>query len=51
MNGMIIAGLALGGAVIAVDHLIVSLPQIVAMPLFTAAVILMIAGMIKSKKE
>ncbi len=51
MNRMIIAGLALGGAVIAVDHLIVSLPQVVAMPLFTAAVILLIAGMLKSKKQ
>ena len=50
MNEMIIAGLTLGAAVIAVDHLIVSLPQVVAMPLFTAAVILLIAGMLKSKK-
>ncbi|MBR2670674.1 MAG: hypothetical protein IKE27_00565 [Oscillospiraceae bacterium] len=51
MNEMIIAGLTLGAAVIAVDHLIVSLPQVVAMPLFTAAVILLIAGMLKSKKQ
>jgi predicted tellurium resistance membrane protein TerC len=47
MNILIIIGLVLAAGTIAVDHLIYPLPQAAAIVLFTAAVILLIAGMIK----
>ena len=46
MHVLTMIGLALGGGVIAVDHLIRRIPSKLAVILYTAAVALMIAGMI-----
>ncbi len=51
MNLMIRIGLILSAATIAVDHLLYRLPDMVAILLFTAGWILMIAGMIQRRKE
>ena len=49
MNWLLLAGFALGGGTIAFDHLVHELPHWAAVVLYTAAVILFIAGMIRSK--
>ncbi len=49
MNLCLILAFVLGGGTIATDHLIHRLPSKVAVILYTAAVILFIAGMIISK--
>ena len=51
MNILIIIGIAFAGGTIAVDHLIYQLPHWLAVVLFTIAVIMIIAGMIKSRKS
>ncbi|MBQ2688843.1 MAG: hypothetical protein IJG05_02075 [Solobacterium sp.] len=50
MNRWITAGIILGGGTIAFDHLVYTLPHPAAVVLFTAAVIMMITGMIMEKK-
>jgi len=49
MNILIIIGVFLAGGTIAFDHLIHELPHWLAVVLYTAAVIMIIAGMIKSR--
>ncbi len=49
MNILIIIALALCGGTIAVDHLIHKLPHWLAVVLYTAGIILFIAGMIVSR--
>jgi len=49
MNILIIIGVFLAGGTIAFDHLIHKLPHWLAVVLYTAAVIMIIAGMIKSR--
>jgi hypothetical protein len=49
MNILIIIGIVLGGGTIAFDHFIKPLPNLLAIVLYTIAVILVIAGMIVSK--
>ena len=51
MNKLIIAAFVLGGLTIAIDHLVYSLPDWLAVPLFTIAVILFVTGIYKSTKE
>ena len=50
MNRLQISGLFLGGATIACDHLIQELPHWLAVMLFSTAVILVLAGMIISRR-
>ena len=50
MNRLQMYGLALGGGTIAYDHLVQELPHWLAVILFTAAVIMILAGMILSRK-
>ena len=50
MNRYIRIGFALGGGVIAFDHLIHTLPNWLAVVLYSAAVILFLVGMSISKK-
>ncbi len=47
MNILIIIGIAFAGGTIAVDHMVYELPHWLAIVLFTIAVIVIIAGMIK----
>jgi hypothetical protein len=51
MNILIIIGVFLAGGTIAFDHLIHELPHWLAVVLYTAAVIMIIAGMIKSRMK
>ena len=51
MNRLIIAAFVLGGLTIAIDHLVYSLPDWLAISLFTVAVILFVTGIYKSTKE
>ena len=51
MNILIIIGVLLAGGTIAFDHLIHELPHWLAVVLYTAAVIMIIAGMIKSRMK
>ena len=51
MNILIMTGLALACGTIAFDHLVHELPQAAAILLYTAAVIILIAGMIKRQKS
>ena len=51
MNAFIIIGIALAAGTIAVDHLVYVLPHWLAVVLFSAAVIMIIAGMIKSRRS
>ena len=50
MNILIIIGIVLAGGVILTDHHIKPLPHWLAVVLYTIAVILIIAGMIVSKR-
>ena len=50
MNAFIIAGIVLGGGTIVTDHFIHKLPQWLAIILFSAAVVLIIAGTIIQRK-
>lgn len=50
MNVLLIAGMVLAGGTIAFDHLVRPLPQWAAITLYSAAVILFLAGMIRSRK-
>lgn len=51
MNRLIMIGIVLAALTIAVDHLIYELPQWLALILFAAAWILMIAGMIRTRMQ
>lgn len=51
MNRLTAAGLAMAGCVIAIDRLCGGLENTAAIILYTAAMILMIAGFIKGQKE
>ncbi|MCR5795711.1 MAG: hypothetical protein K6G61_10265 [Solobacterium sp.] len=51
MNKLIMTGLGLAGAVILTDHMIFSLPHYAAVILYTAAIVMIIAGMIRSRKS
>ena len=51
MNILIIIGVLLAVGTIAFDHLIHELPHWLAVVLYTAAVIMIIAGMIKSRMQ
>ena len=51
MNRLILIGLVLAGAVILTDHMIFSLPHYAAVILYTAAVVMILAGMIQAKKD
>ena len=51
MNKMTIIGIVLAACIIVTDRFITPLPEIPAQLLYTAAVILIIAGMIRSRKE
>ncbi len=50
MNILTTIGFVLGAGVIATDHLLFRLPHWLAIVLYTAAVVLMIAGMIICRK-
>lgn len=50
MNILIIAGIILGACTIVTDHHIHKIPQWLAIILFTAACVLIIAGMIIQRK-
>ena len=50
MNLTLLIALVLAGATIAFDHLIRELPQWLAIVLYTAAVILFILGMLRSRR-
>ena len=50
MNAFITAGIVLGAGTIVTDRFIHKLPQWLAIILFTAAVVLIIAGMIIQRK-
>ena len=49
MNRLIMMGIVLGGGTVAFDHLVRELPHWLAVVLFSAAVILILAGMIVSR--
>ena len=51
MNCLTMIGFILAGGVIATDHLIYRLPHWLAVILYTAAVVLFIAGMIVRKRS
>ena len=51
MNFLTMIGFILAGGVIATDHLIYRLPHWLVIILYTAAVVLFIAGMIASKRK
>ena len=51
MNILIITGIVLAGGTIAVDHLIHELPHWLAVVVYTIAIIMIIAGMIKSRMQ
>ena len=51
MNKLILIGLVLAGGTILTDHTIFRLPHYAAVFLYTAAVVMIIAGMLKSRKE
>lgn len=50
MNIVILIGLILAGSTIAFDHLMNELPQWLAVLLYSAAVVLFLIGMIKSRR-
>ena len=49
MNRLIMIGIVLGGGTVAFDRLVHKIPQGLAVVLFSAAVILIIAGMIVTR--
>ena len=51
MNRLSITGLVMAGMIILTDHIIFSLPHYAAVILYTAAMILIIFGMIRPKKD
>ena len=51
MNKLTLCGMALAGGIIAFDHLAGPLPQTAAVILYTAAVIMFIAGFVKGRKN
>ncbi len=51
MNIMTIIGIVIGGSTIAIDRLLRKLPNWLAISLYIIAVILIIAGMIVSRKS
>ena len=51
MNKLILIGLVLAGGTILTDHTIFRLPHYAAVILYTAAVVMIIAGMIQAKKD
>ena len=51
MNRLILIGLVLAGGTILTDHTIFRLPHYAAVILYTAAVVMIIAGMIQAKKD
>lgn len=51
MNILNIIGIVLAGGTIAFDHLIHELPHWLAVVLFTIAIIMIIAGMIRSRMQ
>ncbi len=51
MHLLTMLGIALGGGTIAVDHLLVKLPDWLAITLFSAAWVLIIVGMLLRRKN
>lgn len=51
MNGMIVIGFLLGGGTIAFDRLIHKVPDLLAIVLYCAAIILIILGMLSIRKS
>ena len=51
MDKLTITGLVLGGATIIVDRYFCSIPDLLAIILYIAAVVLIMGGMLKGKKD
>lgn len=51
MNKLIVSGFILAAGIILTDHMIFTIPHYAAVILYTAAIIMIIAGMIASKKD
>jgi hypothetical protein len=50
MNLLLIIGIVLAGGTIAFDHLVCTLPHWLAVVLYSAAILLLIAGMLRGRK-